>query len=151
MPNTPDTYDRSIQLGASRCRLKDARALHSQKRWNGAIYMGGYAIECALKSLICYQELTNNFKDTTVFKQGLKGSDLHSLVKLLDALPNVQRVIESQQGNNPYRQAWITVTSLWRNDELRYSNKKGYETEANKFIDAVKILHKYLLSKQGES
>ncbi|MGD1809172.1 hypothetical protein ACP6PL_27565 [Dapis sp. BLCC M126] len=151
MANTPDTYGRSIQLGASRRRLEDARVLHSQKRWNGAIYMGGYAIECALKSLICYQEPTNNFKDTTVFKQGLKGSDLHSLIKLLDALPNIQKVIESQKGNNSYRQAWITVTSLWRNDELRYSNKKGDETEANKFLDAVKILHRYLLSKQGES
>ncbi|RQH14516.1 HEPN domain-containing protein, partial [Okeania hirsuta] len=62
MPNTPDTYGRSIQLGASRRRLEDARVLHSQKRWNGAIYMGGYAVECALKSLICYQEPTNNFK-----------------------------------------------------------------------------------------
>ncbi|MDJ0518305.1 MAG: hypothetical protein QNJ74_19315 [Trichodesmium sp. MO_231.B1] len=150
MPNTPDTYDRSIQLGASRCRLEDARALHSQKKWNGAIYMGGYAIECALKSLICYQEGTNNFKNTTVFKQGLRGSKLHSLVKLLTALPNIQRVI-AQPGNNPYREAWNTVTSLWQNDKLRYSNKMGDETEANKFIDAVKKLHKYLLREQEES
>ncbi|NEP05052.1 MAG: HEPN domain-containing protein, partial [Okeania sp. SIO4D6] len=120
-----------MQLGASRCRLEDARALHSQKRWNGAVYMSGYAIECALKSLICYQERTNNFKDTTVFKQGLRGSKLHSLVKLLDALPNIQRVIEYPQRNNPYRQAWITVTSSWKNDELRYSNRMGDETEAN--------------------
>ncbi|NES91292.1 MAG: hypothetical protein F6K13_19755, partial [Okeania sp. SIO2B9] len=81
----------------------------------------------------------------------LKGSDLHSLIKLLDALPNIQRVIESPQINNPYRQAWITVTSLWKNDELRYSNRMGDETEANKFINAVEILHRYLLSKQGES
>ncbi|NEP78969.1 MAG: hypothetical protein F6K17_36115 [Okeania sp. SIO3C4] len=114
MPKTPNTYDRRIQLGASRRRLEDAIELHRQERWNGAIYMGGYAIECALKSLICYNNQTNNFTDTQVFKKGLQGSDLHSLVKLLEALPNIQKVLES----NSYRQAWITVTSLWRNDKL---------------------------------
>jgi hypothetical protein len=41
-----DTYDRRIQLGASRRRFEDAEILHNQKRWTGAIYMGGYAIEC---------------------------------------------------------------------------------------------------------
>ncbi|MEN2383687.1 MAG: hypothetical protein HEQ35_31370 [Gloeotrichia echinulata IR180] len=37
-----DTYDRRCQLGASRRRLEDALALHNQKRWTGAIYLGGY-------------------------------------------------------------------------------------------------------------
>ena len=54
-----DTYDRRCQLGASRRRFEDASALHSCKRWGGAVYMGGYAIECSLKSLICYVENAN--------------------------------------------------------------------------------------------
>ena len=32
-----DTYDRRIQLGASRRRFEDAEVLHSQKHWTGAI------------------------------------------------------------------------------------------------------------------
>ncbi len=59
-----DTYGRSIQLGASRRRLEDAEALHRQKRWHGAVYLGGYTIECSLKALICYNEEKQNFKDT---------------------------------------------------------------------------------------
>ncbi|MEM9922477.1 MAG: hypothetical protein AAF915_01760 [Cyanobacteria bacterium P01_D01_bin.50] len=66
-----DTFDRRCQLGASRRRLEDAIALQNSKRWAGSIYLGGYAIECSLKSLICYMEGKNNFKDTQIFKNGL--------------------------------------------------------------------------------
>ena len=146
MTNNPDTYGRTIQLGASRRRLEDAEALYNQERWNGAIYMGGYAIECALKSLICYEEDTYNLRHTKVFKS-LKGSNLHDLGKLLEALPNIWSAIQFSGGNKSPKEAWDKVKS-WRNDKLRYSDKKGDKIEASKFIDAVKQLHTYLLSKQ---
>ena len=150
MDNNSDTYGRTIYLGASRRRLEDAEALYNQERWNGAIYMGGYAIECALKSLICFKQRTDNFKNTTVFKEKRsKGSNLHNLTKLLKALPNIHRKIESLPGHKPYREAWKQVNS-WQNDNLRYSDQKGDKIEASKFIDAVKKLHRYLLSEQGE-
>ncbi|MBO1351249.1 MAG: hypothetical protein EBE86_029555 [Hormoscilla sp. GUM202] len=113
--------------------------------------MGGYAIESVLKSLICYMEVKNNFKDTKIFKEGLRGADLHSLVKLLEALPDIQRVIQSKETNNPYRQAWNTVSSLWLNDQLRYSDKDGKEKDSQEFIEAVKTLHRFMLNQQGET
>ena len=73
-----DTCDKGCQLGASRRRFEDAQALHSCKRWAGSIYLGGYAIECSLKSLICYEEGKNNFKDTRIFKKG----DAHRLAEI---------------------------------------------------------------------
>ena len=88
-----DTYDRRCQLGTSRRRLDDAVALHNQKRWTGAIYLGGYAIECALKSLICYEEEENNFKDTKCF-QKVQGASLHNLTILLNELIIIQRSIQ---------------------------------------------------------
>lgn len=145
-----DTYDRRVQLGASRRRLEDAQALDSQKRWAGAVYLGGYALECSLKSLICYDEGKNNFKDTATFKKGMQGADLHNLSKLLEALPSVQRYIQLDR-TNTYKPAWHTVSSLWRNDELRYSDKQGDEKESRRFIEAVQILHRLLLDKQGET
>lgn len=145
-----DTYDRRIQLGASRRRLEDARELHQQKRWSGAMYLGGYAIECSLKSLICYEERKNNFKDTQVFKNGLKAADLHNLTKLLDCLTSLQRDIATDR-TNTYRDAWNVVSAAWRNDELRYSDKLGNEQESKKFIEAVQKLHRLLLDKQGET
>lgn len=146
----PDTYDRRCQLGASRRRLEDAQALHNQKRWTGAIYLGGYAIECSLKSLICYEQRINNFKDTQIFKKGLQGSELHSLTKLLGCIPKLQRVIQTDR-TNFYRDAWNTVSSLWRNDELRYSEKMGEEEESKRFIKAVQLLHRFLLAQQNEA
>lgn len=145
-----DTYHRQRQLGASRRRLEDAIALHSQKRWTGAIYIGGYAIECSLKSLICYEEEKNNFKDTQIFKDGLQGSQLHSLTKLLSAITTLQKAIKLDR-TNAYKNAWDTVSSLWRNDELRYSESSGKKEESERFIQAIQILHRFLLDKQNEA
>lgn len=145
----PDTFDRRCQLGASRRRLEDAAALHSSKRWAGSIYLGGYAIECFLKSLICHLERKDNFKDTRMFKKGLQGSELHSLTKLIGGLPEIQRAIKLDR-TNVYDNAWKTVSSLWRNDELRYSEKLGDEAESKRFIEAVKLLHQFFLTRQNE-
>ncbi len=146
-----DTYDRRVQLGASRHRLKDAQALHQQKRWSGAMYLGGYAIECSLKSLICYEEPgnINNFKETRSFKEGLQGSDLHNLPKLLECVESLKRAIKLDRSNT-YKEAWKTISS-WRNDELRYSDKLGNEAESIRFIKAVEQLHRFILFKQGEA
>ncbi len=78
-----DTFDRRIQLGASRRRREDAEVLHGSGRWAGATYLAGYAIECSLKALICSFEGTNNFKETRIFKKGAQGNTLHSLMHLL--------------------------------------------------------------------
>lgn len=145
-----DTYDRRIQLGASRRRLEDAQALVDKERWSGAMYLGGYAIECSLKSLICYEEgrNINNFKETRIFKSGLKGSDLHNLAKLLGCLNSVQREIQLDR-TNTYKEAWKTITSHWRNDELRYSDKLGNERDSRHFIESVEKLHRFILNKQN--
>lgn len=146
----PDTYDRRCQLGASRRRFEDAQVLHDQGRWTGSIYLGGYVIECSLKSLICYWEGETNFKDTRVFKQGLSGSELHSLSKLLEKVPPLQRAIELDRTNH-YRNAWNTVSSIWRNDSLRYSEKMGNEKESQRFIQAIKLLYQFILAQQDQT
>ncbi|HLO48990.1 MAG TPA: hypothetical protein VK211_11290 [Kamptonema sp.] len=142
----PDTYDKRCQLGASRRRFEDALALHSCKRWKGAVYMGGYAIECSLKSLICSLENQNNFKQTSVFKKRLQGASLHNLAILFDEIPSLKRTIKVDRTDS-YRNAWNIITSTWINDELRYSDKLGDESECTKFIEAVKTWHQLILNK----
>ncbi len=146
----PDTYDKRCQLGASRRRFEDALALHSCKRWKGAVYMGGYAIECSLKSLICDEENKGNFKDTSVYNRGVQGSSLHNLATLFGKIPSLQRTIELDRTGS-YRNAWNIITSTWINDELRYSDKLGDELKSTKFIEAVKKWHQLILNKQGEA
>ncbi len=144
------TYDQRVQLGASRRRREDAEALHTDDCWNGAIYLGGYAIECSLKSLICYNEGKTSFKDTRAFRNGLSGNSLHSLTKLLAQVPSVQRAIELDR-TNTYKPAWKTIQNLWQKDALRYSEKKGAYQDSERFISAVQQLHKLLLLQQREA
>lgn len=144
------TYDQRVQLGASRRRREDAEALHTAECWNGAIYLGGYTIECSLKSLICYNEGKTNFKDTRVFRKGLSGNSLHNLTKLLAEVQPLQRAIELDR-TNTLKPGWKTIQNLWQKDALRYSEKKGTHQDSERFISAVQQLHKWLLSQQGEA
>ena len=145
-----DTYDRRIQLGASRRRREDAEVLHGAGRWAGAIYLAGYAIECSLKALICSLEGKNNFKETRIFKRGGQGNSPHSLIHLLQETSALQRAIMLDR-TGQYKTAWNIITSLWQKDELRYWDKLGSEDDCRRFIDAVKLIHNFILHQQGES
>lgn len=145
-----DTYNRRVQLGASRRRREDAEALQRAGRWTGAIYLGGYAIECSLCALICFYEGKNNFKDTRAFKQGSQGRTLHNLIHLLGKLPSVQRAIMLDR-TGVYRNAWDIITNHWQKDELRYWDKIGDEHDSERFMNAVKVMHTFILQKLGET
>jgi HEPN domain-containing protein len=59
----------------AKARLKDAEALLAARRYDGAIYLCGYAIELALKARICitlgwqgYPSTTGEFRDYQSFR-----------------------------------------------------------------------------------
>jgi hypothetical protein len=139
LPYKHDTYDRRIQLGAARERLKDAEALHHVNRCTGAIYLGGYAIECSLKALICSQEHKNNFKDTEFYKGNPK-THLHDLNHLLKhASLDIVTVKE------PYKSAWNVIIQSWHKDELRYWDKLESNTSSERFLASVKKMYGLIL------
>jgi len=150
LPYQHDTFDRRIQLGASRRRREDAVTLHEAGRWAGAIYLAGYAIECSLCALICLHEGKNNLKDTRFFREGVRGATLHNLIHLLQVLPPIQRAIKYDR-TGKYKDAWNTITSLWQKDELRYWDKLGDEHDSERFMGAVKLLHTFILNQQREA
>lgn len=142
-----NTYDSRTQEGASRRRREDALALYNARRWNGAIYLGGYAIECSLKALICYIGDKRNFKDTPMYTSGARGASLHNLESLLRyAGLNVDSLLV---GNPPGKlsEAWKIVVQQWDKDGLRYGDKVGNERECERFIEAVKQLHDFILER----
>lgn len=145
-----DTYDRRIQLGASRRRREDAEALHNAGRWAGAMYLAGYAIECSLKALICYNERRNSFKETRMFQRGEFGNTLHSLTQLRKESKTIERAIKLDR-TGKYQAAWNIITNFWQKDELRYWDKLGSEDDCQRFIDAVKLIHTFILRQQGEA
>lgn len=145
-----DTYDRRIQLGASRRRREDAEVLLQSSRWSGTIYLAGYVIECSLKSLICWNEGKSSFKETRVFKKGNQGATLHDLALLLQQLPSLRRAIMLDR-TGTYKNAWNTITRLWQKDKLRYGDKVGSEHDSQSFMAAVKVIHVFILNAQGEA
>jgi hypothetical protein len=151
VPYNHDTFDRRIQLGASRRRREDAEVLHQANRWTGAIYMGGYAIECSLKALICYNESKNNFKDTKFFKSKEKQrGSLHDLSSLLQELPDLDRSIKFDR-TGTYLKAWNTITHEWQKDALRYFDRQKNKETSESFLASVKKIHTLILRSQGEA
>ena len=49
--------------GLSRLRIREARALLRLGEWAGAYYLAGYAVECALKSVISKGTRRHDFPD----------------------------------------------------------------------------------------
>lgn len=59
----------------AKARLEDAEALHEAGRYDGAVYLSGYAVEMALKARICdtlgwdgYPSTSGEFKGFASFK-----------------------------------------------------------------------------------
>ncbi len=157
-----DNYGRSIQLGASRRRYEDAQVLQSAGRWNGAIYLAGYAIECSLKSLICYNDgRKNTLTETKLWDDpSQRGAALHNLESLIKATnapslvsllgeSNIKKKIALDRTGS-LKRAWTTVKDSWKKDERRYGNKVGFQSECDRFMADVKVLYSYILEQQGE-
>lgn len=144
-----DTYDRRVQLDTSRHRYKDAIHLKKAERWNGAIYLGGYAIECSLKALICYGDCTNNIKETHLFKEGITGAGLHNLGALREASDILNRAIRSDK-TGKLNTAWNIIIQLWKIETLRYGREVGHKAECERFLEAVDRLYFCILRAQRE-
>lgn len=72
------------------------------------------------------------------------------MTKLLNGLPEIQKAIQLDRTNN-YQNAWNIISKLWRNNELCYSEKIGNEQDRKSFIEAVKLLHDFILRQQDET
>ena len=64
-------------------KLSDANSLHQQGRYDGAIYLCGYAIELALKARISETLGWGEFPSETKDFQGLQSFQTHDLDRLL--------------------------------------------------------------------
>lgn len=67
----------------SRARLRDARALCKAKRYDGATYLAGYAVEIGLKARICRTLGWTAFPETSKEFEGLITFKTHKLPLLL--------------------------------------------------------------------
>lgn len=90
---------RAELLGISRARLKDAEALLKMQRYDGAVYLCGYAVELALKARICrtlrwagYPSTRGEFQDL----QTLRTHDLDLLLRLTGVEAKIRSKLVSE-------------------------------------------------------
>lgn len=113
----------------SLARLEDAKALMKAERYDGAMYIAGYAIELALKARICKTLKWTEFPET----QDYRSFKVHNLDVLLH-LSGIEDDINSNY--------WIdwSLASKW-NPENRYkTNALVSKQEAEETLESIEKL-----------
>jgi len=97
-------------------RVQDARILLDAGRFDGAYYLVGYAVECALKACIAKQVKEFDFPDRKI----VKDSYVHDLNQLLQ-LSGVGHLHDEELKKNPaFDDCWAVVKD-WKEDS-RYTS-----------------------------
>ena len=132
----------SEQANASHQRLEDAKALLNASRWRGAMYIGGYAVECLLKTKLMLIYDCNNL------------GELEDLLRQRSILPAHRTVFTHQledllkltSGYNRLKQnrnVWHMFHEINRwTPRWRYTSKQTTRQEAIEFItDLENVMH----------
>jgi HEPN domain-containing protein len=96
----------------ARARIQDARVLFRGRRYDGAVYLCGYAVELALKARICTVLHWPGFPSTQAEFKGLQSFKVHELEMLLRLAGREAKV------KTTYSTEWSAV-SRW-DPEVRY-------------------------------
>ncbi|MGO9261262.1 MAG: HEPN domain-containing protein [Bryobacteraceae bacterium] len=110
-------------------RLEDANVLFRNRRFDGAYYLAGYVVECALKACIAKKTKKHEFPPKRDFVSKVYTHSLNSLLEAA-ALPKLS---EELRNNKPLEAKWGVVKD-W-NEESRY--KLYGRKKAKGLLDAV--------------
>lgn len=113
----------------SRARLKEARALLKSGLSDGAYYLAGYAVECALKACISKQTKKFDFPD----KRKVDASYSHDLRDLIRVAGLEEERRARATGDAFFRRNWDTT--LGWSEHSRY--KRHTLESARAFVEAV--------------
>ena len=110
-------------------RLRDARVLLENGSYDGAYYLVGYAVECALKACIAKLTRRYDFPDRSVVLE----SHTHDFAKLMDlaGLEQIRKV--DMRANADLRANWLIVRKWRENSRYALTNQQ----EADDLFSAV--------------
>lgn len=111
-------------------RVKEARILLDNKCYEGAYYLLGYALECAIKACIAKQVKEHDFPD----KYLANASYSHKLGDLLGVAGLKQKLWEKENADEEFKLNWA-VAKEWSED-ARYKNTIE-KTKVKDFFYAV--------------
>jgi HEPN domain-containing protein len=121
----------------AKARLDDAITLYKQERYEGAIYLCGYAVELALKYKICQKLSWNKYLPARFDNE--RTFYTHKLEEL-KFLSGMQNIFDDQ--NTQLWSYWTTITS-W-NEQLRYNIATQSKSDARASLRAAIRLYKEL-------
>ena len=118
---------------ASDERWEDAQCLHRAERFDGAIYLCGYVLECFLKYVLCERRKQPGLELKEAQKFG------HKLSQLMDA---------TELGNllSENKDLWLAFQSMnnqW-SVEIRYWGKKSARGASETFLRDTQDLRNWL-------
>lgn len=90
-------------------RLRDAQLLYQHKRFDGAYYLAGYVIECALKACNAKKTRRYDFPDKDFFKNAY----IHDLALLLGTA-GLKNQMEQEFLNSPSLEVKWRIVKDWR-------------------------------------
>ena len=121
----------------SRERLKDARVLLRAGRFDGAIYLGGYVVEVALKERVCRTLRWTGFPQTRNEFQNYQTFKTHNLDVLL-SLSGVETLVKTK-----YLAEW-SAAAAW-DPEARYNPiGSASRADAELLVEAARTLLRVL-------
>ncbi|WP_263359991.1 HEPN domain-containing protein [Acidicapsa ligni] len=111
----------------AKLRFSEARSLLDSGFPDGAYYLAGYSVECALKACIAKRTQEHDFPD----KKLVHESHTHRLTDLMK-LSELFSVLRTE--SDPRLQNWWTTVQEW-SEESRY--KRWNAVEAERLLDAI--------------
>jgi HEPN domain-containing protein len=123
------SVDRKELQALSRIRLREARALARLGMSDGAYYLAGYCVECALKACIAKLTQRHEFPD----KKRVDLSYTHNLRGLLVVARLEKVLVEESRRDATFRNYW-DIVQLW-SEHSRYTTTRAEAAE--KLIKAV--------------
>ncbi len=122
--------DRNQLQTLAKLRVKEAKVLIDNKLYDGAYYLLGYSIECALKACIAKQTKRHDFPE----KKRVNDSYVHDLERLLEVSGLKTNYTAEAKLNREFEVNWSTVKD-W-DESSRYTNGKA-DTLVKDFYKAV--------------
>jgi hypothetical protein len=123
----------------ARARIKDAEALLRAGRYDGAVYLCGYAVEIALKARICKTLRWQGFPETCSEFSDKKSLQTHKLEILLQFAGQETRI-----KNPPFGPHW-SVVSTWSPEDRYRLTGAVTQAQATTMIQSARVLLKALL------
>jgi HEPN domain-containing protein len=92
-------------------RLREAKALLDNNQYDGAYYLSGYAVECALKSYIAKQTKRHDFPNKKIVNE----SYTHNLIQLV-RVAGLQTALDQEMQRDAIFVVNWTIVKDWAED-----------------------------------